>query len=145
MLTDNRKTLICIPPDGKYIEILGHRIYGYDSFEAFIERLKRYADMEDEINRQKAEIERLETKYNKMYFDYKQAIENVAREHSTVLKKVERSYQERLAKELKAKAEAKYAAVQRFAERLRCEFWYSAALIEGINNLVKEFLEEGWK
>ena len=58
-MTDNDKMLIHIPKGGQYIEILGHRIDGFDSFEAFCEYLKKCADMEDTINRQKAEIDDL--------------------------------------------------------------------------------------
>ena len=41
-MKDNEKgrTLIDIPADGNYIEILGHRIDGFESFEAFLEHLK---------------------------------------------------------------------------------------------------------
>lgn len=58
-MTENEKTLIYIPNNREYIEILGYRIDGFDSFEAFCEHLKKYAEMEDLINRQKAEIKRL--------------------------------------------------------------------------------------
>ena len=66
-MTDNDKILIHIPKGGQYIEILGHRIDGFDSFEAFCEYLKKCADMEDTINRQKAEIEELEAEIDKQY------------------------------------------------------------------------------
>lgn len=57
-MTDE-KILICIPPNGSYIEILGHRIDGFESFEAFCEHLKKYAVLEETVKRQKVEIERL--------------------------------------------------------------------------------------
>ena len=53
------KLLIYIPKDGNYIEILGHRIDGFESFEAFCEHLKNYAVLEETVKAQKAEIERL--------------------------------------------------------------------------------------
>ena len=60
-MTDNDegRILINIPADENYIEILGHRIDGFESFEAFCEFLKNYAVLEETVNRQKAEIEKL--------------------------------------------------------------------------------------
>lgn len=58
-MNDNGKILINIPKDGNYIEILGHRIDGFDSFESFCNYIKKYSEMEETINRKKAEIERL--------------------------------------------------------------------------------------
>ena len=39
------------PPSENYIEILGHKIDGFDSFEAFCEHLNRYAQLEAELAR----------------------------------------------------------------------------------------------
>ena len=64
-MTDNEKMLIHIPANGGCIEILGHHIDGFDSFEAFCEHLKKYSEKEETINRQKAEIERLTTENKK--------------------------------------------------------------------------------
>lgn len=60
-MKDNEKgrTLIDIPADGNYIEILGHRIDGFESFEAFLEHLKKYAELEETVKVQKVEIKRL--------------------------------------------------------------------------------------
>lgn len=58
-MTDNDRVIIFVPNEGNYIEILGHRIDGFDSFESFCEHLKKFAEMEDTINRQKAEIDQL--------------------------------------------------------------------------------------
>ena len=58
------KLLIYIPKDGNYIEILGHRIDGFESFEAFCEHLKNYAVLEETVKAQKAEIEMLEKRFN---------------------------------------------------------------------------------
>lgn len=60
-MTDNneKRFLIDIPADGNYIEILGHRIDGFESFEAFCEHLKKYAELEETVKSQKAEIEAL--------------------------------------------------------------------------------------
>jgi hypothetical protein len=41
-MTDNEKMLIHIPAGGEYIEILGHRIDGFDSFEAFCQHLGKF-------------------------------------------------------------------------------------------------------
>ena len=54
------KMLIDIPKEGNYIEILGHKIDGFDSFESFCEYLKKYAELEETVNRQQEEIEKLE-------------------------------------------------------------------------------------
>ena len=55
-MTDKGRELIHIPANAEYIEILGHRIDGYESFEAFLEHLNRYAELEETVERQKAEI-----------------------------------------------------------------------------------------
>lgn len=60
-MTDNERCLLFVPNEGNYIEILGYKIDGYDSFEAFCEHLNKYAELEETVNRQKAEIERLRT------------------------------------------------------------------------------------
>ena len=59
MVDGENKNLIFIPKDGNYIEILGHRIDGFDSFEAFCEHLNKYAELEEIVNNQKAEISQL--------------------------------------------------------------------------------------
>lgn len=71
-MKDNEKgrTLIDIPADGNYIEILGHRIDGFESFEAFLEHLKKYAVLEETVKTQKAEIERLTTQRDKAVKDF---------------------------------------------------------------------------
>lgn len=60
-MTDNNecRILINVPADENYIEILGHRIDGLESFEAFLEHLKKCAELEETVKSQKAEIERL--------------------------------------------------------------------------------------
>ena len=54
-MIDKEKVLINIPADGNYIEILGYKIDGFESFEAFCEHLKKCAELEEENNRLKAE------------------------------------------------------------------------------------------
>ena len=56
---DNNTNLIYIPKNANYIEILGHRIDGFDSFEAFCEHLKKYTELEETVKHQTAEISRL--------------------------------------------------------------------------------------
>lgn len=58
-MSDKGKVLINIPADGNYIEILGYKIDGFKSFEAFCEHLKKYAEMEEEIKHLKADKEAL--------------------------------------------------------------------------------------
>lgn len=53
------ENLIYIPKDANYIEILGYRIDGFNSFEAFCEHLKKYAELEETVERQQAEIKKL--------------------------------------------------------------------------------------
>ena len=50
-LTDKERCLIFIPNNANYIEILGHKIDGFESFEAFCEHLKKYAELEETVNR----------------------------------------------------------------------------------------------
>lgn len=54
-----RKYLMYIPHDKSYIEILGHRIDGFDSFESFYEYLKKFDSMERELQKYKKLEERL--------------------------------------------------------------------------------------
>ena len=56
-MEDKERMLVYIPKGKNYIEILGHRIDGFDSFEKFCEHLNKYAELEETVNRQKAEIE----------------------------------------------------------------------------------------
>lgn len=65
-MTNENKNLIYIPKDANYIEILGYRIDGFDSFEAFCEHLKKYAELEDTVERQKVEIERLQKRVEEL-------------------------------------------------------------------------------
>lgn len=58
-MTNENKNLIYIPKDANYIEILGYKIDGFDSFEVFCEHLKKYAELEETVNRLQAENERL--------------------------------------------------------------------------------------
>ena len=61
-MSDNAiQTLIFIPKNANYIEILGHKIDGFESFDAFCEHLKKYAELEETVRQQKAEIDRLQT------------------------------------------------------------------------------------
>lgn len=61
--------LIFIPRDEPYIEILGNRIDGVDSFESFIEYLKKVDDIEKENKQLKKELDDI---YNKRanFIDY---------------------------------------------------------------------------
>ena len=47
-MSDKARVLINIPTDENYIEILGYKIDGFKSFEAFCEHLKKYAELEEE-------------------------------------------------------------------------------------------------
>ena len=52
-MSDINKNIIYIPADGNYIEILGYKIDGFESFEAFCEHLNNYAKLEDRCERLK--------------------------------------------------------------------------------------------
>lgn len=58
-MTDKTRLLIHIPREENYIELLGYRIDGYDSLEAFLKELNKYAELKEENERLKAENERL--------------------------------------------------------------------------------------
>lgn len=91
-MTDNDRMLIYIPKDGEYIEILGHRIDGFDSFQAFCEYLKKFAEMEDTINRQKAEVEELEIKNEHLVVFLAEARADAVKEFAERLKHCMDSY-----------------------------------------------------
>jgi hypothetical protein len=55
-----KRILISIPKDGQYIEILGHKIDGFESFEAFCEHLAKYAMLEHENKKLRSVIEELQ-------------------------------------------------------------------------------------
>lgn len=133
-MTDNEKMLIHIPAGGEYIEILGHRIDGFDSFEAFCQHLGKFTEMEETINRQKAEIERLQD----LIEEAQQYNEAWVADNGKLRKE---------AKNIRAEA------VKEFAERLKEELkghakvyclghYYYLLGFPTIDNLVKEFTEE---
>lgn len=125
-MTDNDKMLIHIPKDRDYIEILGYRIDGFDSFEAFCEHLKKFSDMEDTINRQKAKIEEQKGEIDRLNY----ILQCYALEYGTAADK------ERFLKPVIAEA------VKEFAEWLKVKaptvnfFWG-----KDVDKLVKEFTE----
>lgn len=67
MIDNECKNLIYIPKNANYIEILGHRIDGFDSFEAFCEHLKKYAELEEMISHLQAEIGELTAFANQLH------------------------------------------------------------------------------
>jgi hypothetical protein len=58
-ISKGEKTLIHIPKDGNCIEILGHKIDGYASFEAFLRQLEKYAHVEEENQKLLARLRHL--------------------------------------------------------------------------------------
>ena len=130
-MTDNNegRLIIGIPAGRNYIEILGHRIDGFESFEAFLEHLKKYAELEETVKSQKAEIERLED-LNECYYTSCQQI-------------------------AKSNHEIKAEAIKQFAERLKeskididvsfgygREVYTEAVAVIEIDNLVEEMAGE---
>lgn len=55
-IPDKDKALIFVPADKSYIQILDYKIEGFDSWESFLEHLKKYAEMEQEIQTLKNNI-----------------------------------------------------------------------------------------
>ena len=51
--------LIFVPAEGNYIEILGHRIEGFDSWESFLEYLNKRTALDEENKTLKVKIDRL--------------------------------------------------------------------------------------
>lgn len=47
-IDDEAKTLMEFSADGSWVEILGHRIDSYGSFEEFTEQIKKWNEMENE-------------------------------------------------------------------------------------------------
>ena len=119
-MTDNNecRILINVPADGNYIEILGHRFDGFESFEAFLEHLKKCAELEETVNRQKAEIERL-----------REHIELLDIEHEAIKISVVKEFAERF----KAKA---------WVDKTLLGFPYYQITFRTFNNLVKEMAGE---
>ena len=78
MKPTEERPLIFIPAEGNYIEILGHRIEGFDSWESFLEYLNKRATLEEEnkklTNEKSSLIDYLkvkleESKLDRMYVD----------------------------------------------------------------------------
>ena len=69
-MTDKTRLLVHIPREENYIELLGYRIDGYDSLEAFLKELNKYAELKEENERLKAENERLKRTLIKVAFDF---------------------------------------------------------------------------
>ena len=69
---DEDRVIFEVSRDGNWIEILGHRIDGFNSFEGFIEYLKHIVEVEEENKLLKADraclIEYLETKIEESVF-----------------------------------------------------------------------------
>lgn len=124
------KFLIFIPNDENYIEILGHRIDGFESFKAFCEHLKKYAELEETVKTQKAELERLKAELKEDSRVMKQALVLV----------------DEIKKEIAIDIEtAKAEAVKEFAERVKSRLITVTYINfdDIIDNLVKEMVGEG--
>ena len=164
-MTDNNEArcLIDIPADGNYIEILGQRIDVFDSFEAFCEYLKKYAELEEIVDRQKDYIELLELEKQTLKEAKEKAaatamgvikrqdaeIERLTADVKTMESVIKRSFVEAAGFDIDPLAEIKGEAVREFAERLKenlieesyddCQFFKVVGESE-IDNLVKEMV-----
>lgn len=131
------KFLIFAPNDENYIEILGHRIDGFESFEAFCEHLKKYAELEETVKTQKAEIDKMKAIVEQSDTNCRRVINLIG------------GYERQV-------ETAKAEAVKEFAERVKDfmddvpmhseeDFIYVDyfELRDKINNLVKEMVGEG--
>lgn len=165
-MTDNNecRILINIPADENYIEILGHRIDGFESFEAFLEHLKKYAELEETVYRQKAEIEKL-TKMTELDNSLIEELKKAFNDRTAELQEAEFKIKElnsirsrliydsgtltKISDELYQKIKAE--AVEEFAERFKVRAWVDKTLLgfpyyqitfRTFNNLVKEMVGE---
>ena len=129
-MTDNdNRMLIYIPKDANYIEIFGHRIDGFHSFENFCEHLNKYAELEETVNHLQAENERL-----------KNELDILLQKRFNIFERVEYVG--------KIKAETKTEAYKEFAERLKKTFpkddflRSTKRISEDIDNILKEKVGE---
>ena len=119
------RTLIEIPKDGNYIEILGHRIDGFESFEAFCEYLNKCAVLEETVNRQQAEIERLE---------------ELAKDRADV------NFDKIVGVVDRARADIKAEAIKEFAERLKEALVQENELYKSCaKNMLSEDFQRGYE
>ena len=143
-MSDKSRVLIHIPASGNYIEILGYKIHGFKSFEAFCEHLKKYAELEEANARQKDEIESL-TVVNETLQKYVAKLnKELARADVRVVcigrsngkSEMQRRFMQSAINEIKSEA------IKEFAERLKEESFtichHKMVLLSDIDNLVKE-------
>lgn len=138
-MTDNERMLIHIPKDGEYIEILGHRIDGFDSFEAFCEHLKKYSDMEDTINRQKAEIEKLTINMNAFGLGMKREKERADSARADAVKEFAEKLKDRMFNYYECVGES--ARGRPYKGDTLMDYEVVDMIEDSIDNLVKEFTE----
>ena len=72
------KIIINIPREGNYIEILGHKIDGYNSFESFLEELKELKDVRDKNKELEKEVKQCKKYWEKRFVEYHKIIELMA-------------------------------------------------------------------
>lgn len=152
-MTNENKNLIFIPKDANYIEILGYRIDGFDSFEAFCEYLKKYAELEEIVEHLQAENEDVEKEIDKQYEQARADIlENMADGgtscHWCIEQHKAEAYKE-IVKELKERFEnleyntrtnRKTVKVEELKEQM--DWVLHTVAIETIDNLLKEKIGE---
>ena len=131
---NENKNLIYIPKNANYIEILGHRIDGFDSFEAFCEHLNKYVELEETVSRLQAE-----NKFLSNHFLYTEA----KRDEMLFSQKVE------LIKSIElAMATAKTTAYKECIEKVKSfyrenKFAYEAeCMCEDLDNILDELVGE---
>lgn len=64
---EDEKPIIFIPREGNYIEILGHKIDGYSSFESFLEELKELKDVREKNKELENNLDKVEGKCGELF------------------------------------------------------------------------------
>lgn len=77
-MEEDEKPIIFIPRDGNYIEILGHKIDGYSSFESFLEELKELKDVREKNKELEKENKQLKKYWGNKIAEYHKVIELMA-------------------------------------------------------------------
>ena len=131
MINNNKNThLIYIPKEANYIEILGHRIDGFDSFEAFCEHLKKYAELEEMVGSLQEENESLQRQLHNVKLHQKET--HKALQDEKVL---------RLNEDF-IKAEAYKEFADRLKEDLKNSTLWGLVSFDRIDNFLKELVGE---
>lgn len=150
--SNNGRLLIYIPNDGNYIEILGHRIDGFDSFEAFVEHIEKYAVLEETVKNQKAEIKKLNgviknfkatkerqkaeiERLQNALFKQEDTMQMIVKERDAEIDRLKAKYEKLLKRKEQLEVKTSEEIHNLYAEKRTLE-----AMVEDLHNLIgKEF------